>query len=196
MSGYSKLDITIGRVTPQLGIRQIVALVLICLSASIAFAQVGTGTIQGTILDEVTGEPVQFVEIGVHLDGIQITNTFTNEDGFFRIVALKPRTDYLVIASKSGYRTVHSTKCSLKWGQVTFCDFKLQVGLEHQEPLILTHYSSDTTSTAKPSEPPFRCRGFDGPVMPVPSVSDCHFSTKDTMTFDMLLGTPAMLENK
>ena len=163
---------------------------MMCLSASIAFAQIGTGAIQGTIRDEVTGEPAPFVEIGVHLDGILSTNIFSKEDGLFRIVALRPRTDYLVIASKSGYRTVHSTKCSVKLGQVTFCDFDLQGGLEDQEPLILTHYSADTTTAVNSMERALQCRGSVAPVMSVPVIRDNNFSTKP-----MLLGTPAKEEN-
>lgn len=204
MSAYIEVDSNSGRTRLRLIIRQAVGLVLICLSVNVAFAQLGTGTIQGTILNEETRDIVQDVEVGVHLNGQQIAKAFTNEDGKYRIAGLKPDKEYLVTASKSLYRMVHVYKCQVNKGQLTFCDFQLQTGFDHQEPLILTHSSPDTIGTAK-YEAVLNCRGNTAAVMPVAVVKDSYVSpiltpsnllTRDTLTFEMLWGTPAMKESK
>jgi hypothetical protein len=205
MSEYVEVDSNSGRTRLRLIYRQAVGLVLICLSINVAFAQLGTGTIQGTILNEETRDIVQDVEVGVHLNGQQIAKTFTNEDGKYRIAGLKPDKEYVVTASKSSSRMVHIYKCQVNKGQLTFCDFLLQAGFDHQEPLLLIHGSSDTMRTAKYGEGVLNCRGRAVTVVTAAGVNDTEVSpkitssyipTRDTLTFEMLWGTPAMKENK
>lgn len=62
---------------------------LILFSIGYSFAQSGTGTIKGTIIDE-TGEPLPFVNVTLFQNGNLKTGATTDFDGKFKISSLEP----------------------------------------------------------------------------------------------------------
>ena len=77
--------------------------VLVFSTIGVSLAQVGTGTLIGTVTDESTGEPVPFANVVVMQAGQQVTGASTDFDGKYKIPALKPGNDYSVMASVVGF---------------------------------------------------------------------------------------------
>jgi hypothetical protein len=77
--------------------------VLILLSIGLSYAQNGTGTIKGTILDEA-GEPLPFVNVTLKQNGNLKTGATTDFDGNFKISSIEPG-KYDLEVSFVGYQT-------------------------------------------------------------------------------------------
>lgn len=80
-----------------------ISLTLILFSIGISFAQNGTGTIKGTILDE-SGEPLPFVNVTLKQNGNLKTGATTDFDGNFKISSIEPG-KYDLEVSFVGYQT-------------------------------------------------------------------------------------------
>ncbi len=142
-------------------------------------AQIGTGTLSGTITDQATGETVPFANIVVLKAGQQVTGASTDFDGKYRIAAMKPGTDYVVKASVVGFGAQEKTGVKVSAGQITFVDFKLTPGIAlgevqiiaYEVPLIEKDGGSKTTlSGADISKMP--SRGTTAAVTTVAGVQD------------------------
>lgn len=99
-------------------------------------AQVGTGTIQGTVTDEETGETVPFANVVVLLQGQQVAGAATDFDGKYKIAALKPANDYQVKVSSVGYTALQKTDIPVNADKVRFVDFKMSKGVKLEEVVI------------------------------------------------------------
>jgi hypothetical protein len=123
-------------------------------------AQIGTGTLQGTIVDEVTGVGIPFANVIVLQAGQQVTGASTDFDGKYRIPALKPATNYTVKVSVVGYGGIEKTGVQVNSGQIAFVDIKLTAGIkmdevvviEYEVPLIKRDGGSSTTVTGRDIE--------------------------------------------
>jgi len=134
--------------------------VLIISSLGIANAQVGTGTLQGTITDAESGEPVPFANVVVMQAGQQVTGATTDFDGNYKIPALKPANNYDVKASVVGFTAQEKRGVVVKANQNNFVDFKMSAGvkldevvvIDYEVPLIEKDGGSKTTVTGKDIE--------------------------------------------
>lgn len=149
------------------------------LCGTFAFAQIGTGTLQGTLTDEETGETLPFANVVVMQAGQQVTGASTDFDGKFRIPALKPANNYTVKVSVVGYGEVEKTGVQVTAGQIAFVDFKLTPGIrlgevtiiEYEVPLIERDGGAKTTVTGKDIEK-MPSRGANAAVTTVAGVQD------------------------
>lgn len=134
--------------------------VLLASIIGIAHAQVGTGTLIGTITDETNGEPIPFANVVVFQAGQQVTGASTDFDGKYKIAALKPANDYVVKASTVGYTAQEKRGVIVKANKNNFVDFKMSVGvkldevvvIDYEVPLIEKDGGSSTTVTGKDIE--------------------------------------------
>jgi hypothetical protein len=103
------------------------------------FAQVGTGTLIGTVTDESNGEPVPFANIVVLQAGQQVTGASTDFDGKYKIPALKPGNDYTVKASVVGFTAQEKRGVVVKSSQNNFVDFKMSAGVKLDEVVVIDY---------------------------------------------------------
>ncbi len=124
------------------------------------FAQVGTGTLTGTVIDESNGEPVPFANVVVMQAGQQVTGASTDFDGKYKIKAVKPGNDYVVKTSVVGFTAQEKRGVIVKANQNVFVDFKLSAGvkldevvvIDYEVPLIERDGGAKTTVTGKDIE--------------------------------------------
>lgn len=94
-------------------------LVTFLFSTVSVMAQVGTGTIQGKITDEKTGEPLPFVNVVIMQGDNQKGGATTNFDGEFKIGSVTPG-EYDILAKFVGYQTLKVTGVVVSSGKITF----------------------------------------------------------------------------
>ena len=120
-------------------IKRSTALFIQLLFASIALAQVGTGTLQGIVTDESSGDPIAFANVVVVQHGQQVAGASTDFDGKFKIAALKPANDYVVKVSSIGFSAVEKHHVIVKANQINFVDFKLAAGVKLGEVVVMQY---------------------------------------------------------
>ncbi len=129
----------------------LVAFVLLC-----TFAYSQTGTLQGTIVDIMTGEPIPFANVVAEKNGNQIGGATTDFDGNYTIKPLEPG-NYTVKATYVGYGTVEITGVIVSANKITPQNIKLQEGIaigevkviEYKKPLLDKDNLSGETKTAE-----------------------------------------------
>lgn len=134
--------------------------VLLVSAVGISRAQVGTGTLTGTVTDKSNGEPIPFANVVVMQAGQQITGASTDFDGKYKIAALKPANDYTVIASTVGFTAMEKRGVIVKANKNNFVDFAMDAGvkldevvvIDYEVPLIERDGGSSTTVTGKDIE--------------------------------------------
>jgi len=152
--------------------------VFIISSLGVVKAQIGTGTIQGTIKDD-KGEPVPFANVVVMQAGQQVTGASTDFDGIFKIKSIKPGNDYVVKASSVGFTAQEKRGVVVKADQIVYVDFGLSAGvtmdevvvIDYEVPLIERDGGSKTTVTGKDIEK-MPSRGAAAAVTTVVGVQD------------------------
>jgi len=148
-------------------------------SGAVVHAQIGTGTLQGTLTDEISGETIPFANVVIMLGGQQVTGASTDFDGKYRVAALKPGSGYTVKASVVGYGAQEKTGVTITAGQIAFVDFKLTAGIqigevkiiEYQTPLIERDGGAKTTVSGKDIEK-MPSRGANAAITTVAGVQD------------------------
>ncbi|MGB0368940.1 MAG: carboxypeptidase regulatory-like domain-containing protein, partial [Flavobacteriales bacterium] len=113
--------------------------VLIVSAVGITKAQVGLGNIQGTILDEATGEGIPFANVVLIQAGQQVTGASTDFDGMYKIKSVKPGSDYEVKVSTVGYSPKMKTGVVIKANQNINVNFKMGAGVMVGEVTIEAH---------------------------------------------------------
>ena len=99
---------------------------LLCLSASIAVAQIGTSTITGRVTD-ASGATVPNVTVRVVQKSTNFTNTATtNTDGIYRVLSLQPG-DYRVSFEAAGFKKGVNDEVNLRTGDTLAIDMAMQV---------------------------------------------------------------------
>lgn len=88
-----------------------------------------TGTLNGTVIDAATNEPVPFANVTIEENGRVVTGGTTDFDGRYSIKPI-PAGKYDVVSSSVGYATVKVSNVQIPAGQVTFQNFKLKVEAE------------------------------------------------------------------
>ncbi len=108
------------------------AVVLVCLTAASAVAQVGSGTLRGKIADKNTNEPLPFVNVVIERGGSQVTGGATDFDGKYDIKPIDPGT-YDVVVSYVGYQPYKQVGVVINSNKITFLDIALNPGVELKE---------------------------------------------------------------
>ena len=97
------------------------------LYSALSFSQ--TGTLQGTIIDAMTNEPIPFANVVLTKNGNQSAGTTTDFDGKYTIKPIDPGT-YNIKATFVGYQTKEITGVVISADQIRFVDIKLQEGIQ------------------------------------------------------------------
>lgn len=106
-------------------------------------AQVGSGTLKGTLTDSETGEPLPFVNIVLTKGERQVTGSATDFDGNYTIKPIPPGS-YDVLVSFVGYNSKKIEGVEINNDKITFVDIALDAGvsletyevIEYTVPLI------------------------------------------------------------
>ncbi|CAG0986259.1 MAG: TonB-dependent receptor plug domain-containing protein [Bacteroidetes bacterium] len=120
-----------------------IAILTCALIIGSVYAQVGQGTLKGTIKDKETGEGLPFANIVVSLNGNQVAGAQTDFDGKYTVTSIPPGT-YDVLISYVGYQQQKQTGVVIMSGKIQFLDVKLLQGIaleafeviEYEVPLI------------------------------------------------------------
>jgi outer membrane receptor protein involved in Fe transport len=115
----------------------------ILLLSSAGLAQVGSGTLKGTITDFDNGEPLPFASVVLFLNGNQVSGTNTDFDGKYTIKPISPGT-YDVLVSFVGYQAKKITGVKIVANKIQFVDEEISAGVmiegaevvEYSVPLI------------------------------------------------------------
>ena len=128
--------------------------IIIVSAAGISRAQIGTGGVYGTIVDD-KGEPIPFANVAILQSGQLVTGSTTDFDGQYKIKSLKPGGDYTIKASVVGFTAQERTGVVIKAGQNSEVKFEMSAGVKLDEvqvvayvvPLIEKDGGSNTTIT-------------------------------------------------
>jgi hypothetical protein len=102
------------------------------------FAQVGSGTLKGTLKDSETGEPLPFVNIVLQKGDRQVTGSATDFDGKYTIKPIQPGV-YDVLISYVGYNAKKIEGVQINNGKITFVDIELDAGVRLEEFEIIEY---------------------------------------------------------
>lgn len=105
---------------------------LLILFSTGLYAQVGTGTLKGTLTDAATGEPLPFVNIVLQEGGEQVAGGATNFDGEYTIKPIPPGA-YDVLVSYVGYNAKKIEGVRINNEKITFLDIQLDAGVKLEE---------------------------------------------------------------
>lgn len=101
-----------------------------------ALAQIGLGTLQGTVTDGATGEPIPFANVVLFEAGQQVTGAATDFDGVYKIKSVKPGSAYVLKVSLVGYTSMEKTGVVVNADKINFVDFKMTAGIRMDEVVV------------------------------------------------------------
>ncbi|MGH9779453.1 MAG: carboxypeptidase-like regulatory domain-containing protein, partial [Candidatus Acidiferrales bacterium] len=156
-----------------------VVVAVLLLASSPVLAQLGTGSIEGVVLDP-DGAVIPGAEVTVRNAGTGIERVLTTDaTGRFRAVSLEPGL-YEIKATKAGFRIAERKGVQVVVGSTATADLTLQVGaatetvtVTESAPVIDTE-KTDVTSTVSEevvANVPVIGRRFDNYVLLTPGVS-------------------------
>lgn len=114
------------------------ALSFVVLVTTSAFAQVGSGTLQGTVKDKKTGELLPFVSIVVENRGTRVAGGQSDIDGNFTIKPIEPGT-YDVTVSFVGYQPMKQTGVVINSNKITFLNPEITSGVDLKEVEVVRY---------------------------------------------------------
>ncbi len=104
-------------------------IVIMALTISAGIYAQSAGTLNGTITDATTGEPVPFANVSIEENGNVVTGGMTDFDGKFSIKPI-PAGKYTVTASYVGYSPLQYSNVQIPAGRITFQNFELSASAE------------------------------------------------------------------
>src|SRR5215470_16403610 len=114
----------------------------------IAYAQVSTASIQGTVRDS-SGAAIPTAAILLHNNSTNVeTNSLTNGAGEYAIVNILPGS-YSLRVSKSGFQSAQQNDITLSVNQTAAYDFMLPVGSAEQTVTVTAAAPTIESSTAE-----------------------------------------------
>ena len=114
-------------------LRRLFSAVALSITAVLALqAQVGSGSLKGTISDKKSGEPLPFVNVVIENRGTQVSGGATDFDGAYFVKPIAPGT-YDVVVSYVGYQPYKQTGVVVNSNKITFLDIGLNAGIELKE---------------------------------------------------------------
>jgi hypothetical protein len=118
------------------------------MSWRIAYAQVSTASIQGTVRDS-SGAAIPAAAILLHNNSTNVeTNSLTNGAGEYAIVNILPGS-YSLRVSKSGFQSAQQNDITLSVNQTAAYDFMLPVGSAEQTVTVTAAAPTIESSTAE-----------------------------------------------
>ncbi len=108
-------------------------------------------TLQGTVTDAETGEPIIFGTVALFKNDVLLTGTETDFDGFFSLTELDAGT-YDVVFSYTGYQDQKVTGVIVSSGKSNQLDAKISAGITIQEIVVVYErplVSKDETTQGK-----------------------------------------------
>ncbi len=114
------------------------AAVAILCTAIISNAQVGSGTLQGTVKDKKSSEPIPFTSIVVENQGARVAGGQSDFDGNYKISPIDPGT-YDVTVSYVGYQPMKITGVIVNSNKITFQNFELNSGVELEKVEVVRY---------------------------------------------------------
>ena len=108
------------------------------LLSSAALAQVGSGTLKGTITDGDLGDPLPFASVVVFLNGNQVSGTNTDFDGKYTIKPISPGT-YDVLVSFVGFQPKKITGVKITANKIQFVNAELSAGVMVDEAEVIEY---------------------------------------------------------
>jgi|HubBroStandDraft_6_1064221.scaffolds.fasta_scaffold00356_12 hypothetical protein len=126
----------------------VVAVFLVCGSATVLRAQTGTATLSGTIMDP-SGKVVPDAEVTItNVDTAVARVTKTNGDGIYVLPALQPG-HYRVIVTKPGFKQIALTDVTLNTQDSISRNFNLEVGAVSET--VSVSANNDSMQTDSPA---------------------------------------------
>lgn len=119
-------------------VRRFLSLAALCFATAATYAQVGSGSLKGTITDGKSGEPLPFVNVLIENKGTQVAGGSTDFDGVYLIKPIEPGT-YDVTFSYVGYQPVKQTGVVINGNKITFLDIKMESGMELKEVRVVRY---------------------------------------------------------
>jgi outer membrane receptor protein involved in Fe transport len=107
-------------------------------TATAAYAQVGAGSLKGTLTDINSGEALPFVNVVVEQNGNTVSGGVTDFDGKFYIKPLTPGS-YDLKVSSVGYKSKIISGIVVSANKITFQDVKLEPGVQLDEIEIVKY---------------------------------------------------------
>ena len=114
------------------------AFLVAMIGSQTSFAQVGQGTIKGTITDGESGEPVPFANVVAYSGSNQVLGTTTDFDGKFTLKPLDPG-NYDIQVSSVGFQTKRITDVAVSSDRITRQNFKITQGVKLKEVEIIEY---------------------------------------------------------
>ncbi len=114
-------------------VRHLLVTLTLLILAVISDAQT---SLQGKVTDAESGQPIIFGTVALYKNGVLVTGTETDLDGFYSLTALDPGT-YEVEFSYIGYSSVRITNVQVSAGKANKLDQKLSSGITI-ETIIVT----------------------------------------------------------
>ncbi len=108
------------------------AIALALLGATTTFAQVGSGSLQGTVTDKKSSEPLPFVNVAVFNRGTVVASGTTDFDGKYMIKPIDPGS-YDVEVTYVGYQNMRQTGVVINSNKFTELNVGLNQGIELKE---------------------------------------------------------------
>lgn len=106
--------------------------IVILVSTSSISAQVGSGTLKGTLTDSETGEPLPFVNVILKAGDQQVAGGTTDFDGNYTIKPIDPGS-YNVTVSYIGYNSKKIEGVVINTSKITFLNIELDPGIRLKE---------------------------------------------------------------
>jgi len=112
--------------------------VLIVNAIGISQAQIGTGGVYGSIVDD-KGEPIPFANVAILEAGQVVTGSTTDFDGNYKIKSIKPGNDYTIKASSVGFTAQEKRGVVIKGGSNIEVKFEMSAGVKLDEVEIVAY---------------------------------------------------------
>lgn len=120
-------------------LRKLCSAAVILISSALSLnAQVGAGTLQGTIKDKSSGEALPFVSIVLENRGTRVAAGQSDFDGNYKISPIEPGT-YDVTVSMVGYQPQKITGVIINSNKITFQDFHITSGVELENVEVIRY---------------------------------------------------------
>jgi len=151
----------------------------------------GTQGVQGTLLDQRTGEPIRTAEVAVTegIGGDRVTGE-TDDRGFFRLQTRVPG-DFLLSARALGFSPVEDQPVEISAGKLTVLELQMAPEALELEPLLVTA-EARTFHLEMEGFYQRKDRGLDTGIFLAPEFIEERMPRRTTDLFYGMLGTRVM----
>ncbi len=105
------------------------------LIAGVAASAQSSSSLQGTVTDAENGQPIIFGTVALYKNGVLLTGTETDLDGYYSVTELDPGT-YDVVFSYTGYQELRIAEVQVQAGKSNKLDAKVSAGVTLTEIVV------------------------------------------------------------